>query len=1410
MLAQHKKTPEANLVLVSESNSLLLREDFIRISGCQSETEVRRELSKSRIKNWDRLLEVSKMTPKELIKFCGLCKIQISPLDFIKRLIDGEFKGRVTNAETVGINLFIMAFEQAKRNLRTTSKDVTGYLENVQIRLLSNLDKRSITNSLSRASLSLANNPSGFTGIQHFIIERDETSKIYKWINEPLKVSQGKPVEPILVLSGDAGTGKTTVLKHLYDKLRQDKTPVLGIKADRVAYLDEQQLKTELNLSEDIDRVIVSAIENHDQAVVIIDQIDALSLSLSKNRSQINNYTNLIYELSQIKGIRIIVSCREYDLKYDPRLTQFKNREVVKIGQLTDEQLTPLFDLLNIEFASVDYDLQELLRTPLHLDIFTRLDLQKTELSKLQTLQSLFNALWDQSIQSSETPSELRLIEFLEKLTNDLFENQRIFAHTFDYDEYRDEYTFLLSQNLLVESDDLGKFSFFHQTLFDYTLARVFTTSRLSISKEVGNSHQGLFLRNKIRAVLSFLRGTKIDEYHKEIRKILNGPEFRFHIKVLLIADLCAHKSPTQNEKRLITGIMKDEDLREVVFESIDSPEWFSYLKQSLINDLVNNSKENSFKIRQVCSRLLNHSESLVLSFLKDLPDFEERNHFISEVLFNVKAFSDESFTELFEEVKRYLFEKNHGFLYYHILEHASLEIPDWVLNELFEDVKRRVEKVETKGYYHFELLDHDAYSLYQKVFSNHPRKAYLFFKRCLFFLIESTKMDFFPRHKLEDQAFNHFHKGSKPDHDYHFIIPFSIKEYIITQVEEDPVFASKELKELKDHNFSTPCYLYIWTKIESQGFELDDTYDFILEWLLRAGFNAESRFRKCIETFLKDSYSILNSDQKNKLKSYILTNKDSVRAYQEKKLNPYYGGSQQYFLDQIPQDQLKLDQDLWKLKQELDRKGKILKGEKMRIFASEKAVPTLPTAALPKISYENWVCFFKKYSGIGNNDKRSSLHFENAYNLEKAAKESEDVNKFIDLTSRFVKNTIVPKIYCSRLICGLMEAGADNDKMLEIYEGLIENNEPINNDIDDLLAPINHFINVEKYSEKVFNWLLLCFKDGSQESGIGDVRQGDKESDDHGFMRGFNSVKGSAIFKLTGYTNTKEQFSQVIHSIEEQFQELEEYVICVIVNRLAWLNKYDKEKCLNLFVKLTQNSSSQVLNSAANSAQYMSNVDFARMNDFFKNVIDKVTSEQKMEFYGQLLTVCAEFDYPEAKDLLELAFEQNQKYKVGSLDMVVKYVLDEERSGYIDDLWNRYLVEDGRDFAFKYATFFRKCNPEKFVEFYPYMVSFTKSRAAKERAHEYYDFLLKCMANHPEKCIDLTLGSDHPKPDIRYTALRGEEPLQLIIGCYNALNEYIEDNVYLEKALDAFDDILKNPDYRFGQSNFFNALDRY
>src|SRR5690606_11433817 len=125
-------------------------------------------------------------------------------------------------------------------------------------------------------------------------LQRSEVTEGVKWVEGDL---EGKSnLEKLLVIKGKRGVGKSTILKDIYDELSsKHDCLVLAIKCDQFYYNNLQDLTLQLFNNILSFREFISAVKSADKKVVIIlDQLDALSQTLSSDRRYIQTYVKLI------------------------------------------------------------------------------------------------------------------------------------------------------------------------------------------------------------------------------------------------------------------------------------------------------------------------------------------------------------------------------------------------------------------------------------------------------------------------------------------------------------------------------------------------------------------------------------------------------------------------------------------------------------------------------------------------------------------------------------------------------------------------------------------------------------------------------------------------------------------------------------------------------------------------------------------------------------------------------------------------------------------------------------------------------------------------------------------------------------------------------------------------------------
>ena len=133
--------------------------------------------------------------------------------------------------------------------------------------------------------------------------------------------------------------GKTTVLQDVLKELKERKIPVLSLKADTIKFENFDELQKNLNLKDSIEKILANLSDSFETSVVIIDQIDSLSLSITSDRTQLTRYKELILHILKFQKINVIISCRTFDLNNDFDLSQYQNNTLIEIDCLKIEEV---------------------------------------------------------------------------------------------------------------------------------------------------------------------------------------------------------------------------------------------------------------------------------------------------------------------------------------------------------------------------------------------------------------------------------------------------------------------------------------------------------------------------------------------------------------------------------------------------------------------------------------------------------------------------------------------------------------------------------------------------------------------------------------------------------------------------------------------------------------------------------------------------------------------------------------------------------------------------------------------------------------------------------------------------------------------------------------------------------------
>lgn len=537
-------------------------------------------------------------------------------------------------------------------------------------RMASIKDERQMAETFA-ASQRLAFNSisSELQGLANSYIPRKESELLYEWASGAVSSEQ----KSIRLLVGDAGQGKSVVIKNLIERLEAQGLNCLCLKADALVYKSDFQ--------ERLYNSIAFYTSNDKHIILIVDQIDALSQSLSADRALLNTILSVLAFVAEMQNVRVLVSCRKYDLEYDAVLSTLKDKsEIVELGLLSEENVKSALESLESGLSErIGIETLSILRNVQYLNSFCYLYRRNNKRLDYSNLIEIYDALWD--IAMDGLPSEERRKD-AEKLIFAIAEcirNSETLKPMWQAPtELREVFSYLASNGILMP--DGNAVSFMHQTFYDYVLARMYLSQHKSFVSDIESEFQGLEIRSTVKAVLDYLRGHNELEYASEIQQLFSSGKIRLHIKLLAISILASANDPRQVEKRIVKTIcLEDKRLCIHFFKGVQSEKWFSsalLLWRSLLPDALMGS-QLLFAMVKALSRYSYTHPDQVYTLLDSINDEKTRN-FSRMILF--QGHNDYSYQKVIEEYRKL---DNKSYLLVRCILDATQSNVEFALNEV-------------------------------------------------------------------------------------------------------------------------------------------------------------------------------------------------------------------------------------------------------------------------------------------------------------------------------------------------------------------------------------------------------------------------------------------------------------------------------------------------------------------------------------------------------------------------------------------------------------------------------------------------------------------------------------------------------------------------------------------------------
>ncbi|WP_369374496.1 hypothetical protein AB1046_09060 [Promicromonospora sp. Populi] len=386
----------------------------------------------------------------------------------------------------------------------------------------------------------------------------------------------------LALVVGTGGGGKSAVVYQAASGLESQGAEVLAFRLDRRGgFSSTAGLGKQLGLSTSPVASLRMAADGRD-ALLIIDQLDAVSLASGRLSERYDVIADLIDEAMAVDGVRVILACRLFDVENDHRIRRLDARpdvERLTVKPLPDGAVTGAVEAMGLDAAALTSTQRELLKSPLNLVLLETVASQPGALN-FTSRGSLFEAFWQRKRQTiNDYRPEVRFNDVLARIANTASDQQTLSVSIdiLDADDYISDAHVLASEQVLAIDGD--RVSFFHETFFDYTFARQWLSRQQSMVEFLCAQEQELFRRAQVRQILELLRERDPARFRTEVGAVLAEFDIRFHIKETVMIVFADVSAPTDEDLDLVLHISEaDSPLTRRLWQQIARSSWFDVL----------------------------------------------------------------------------------------------------------------------------------------------------------------------------------------------------------------------------------------------------------------------------------------------------------------------------------------------------------------------------------------------------------------------------------------------------------------------------------------------------------------------------------------------------------------------------------------------------------------------------------------------------------------------------------------------------------------------------------------------------------------------------------------------------------------------------------------------------------------
>ena len=1110
-----------------------------------------------------------------------------------------------------------------------------------------------IDQQLDTGSLSLKSERNEFSEINDSHIEREETDQLFKWIKKnPERDNENRALN-LCMLVANAGMGKTVILKDLYDRLRANDIPVLGLKADKLAATSIKELQDKIGLSIPIFEFIEKCKQKYRTTVILIDQIDALSQSMSTDRSYLQVFKSVIEQYRHDENIRIIISIRTFDLHYDPALQVYRNIETVTVNPLTEGQVLTQLAKLDVHRNMLNSKLLELLKIPNHLNVFSRIYKSNHGSLGFKTLHDMYLELWTQKITnlSPKEPADRKLTrELLYKIADKMFSIQHITVSELQFEDYAQELSYLKSERLLKKEEN--QLQFFHQSFYDFVFAKQFVERGLDLRDYIKNNGQTLHLRSAVKMILNYLRDFDQTMYLKTLKDIFYDSQILFHIKHMILSSVLFHETPLAQETAIVKEAVKESyHLMILFFQHAHSQYWFHFADRNSFLEIL----DGNFNITPKSRYLQPKEQTLLKNKASDflhraaILDYNGSWKFILErrdqsfarrILRATTNWDDPIKYSIFEDCKD--FKQIDPYGYYRTVDNIAHVNPSYAINLMAQDLSNTPLNDGRQ-----DPMGPDV--VLNTLLKTAPTQLFLILFSCFEaeFKTAETEKKFWGNYKYMQVRFQDrdFQKGRASRY---ILLAHSLRN---SAQARNPEFLSF-FETNKDSEIMSVLRLLIFALDSDPIYYSAQTFELCSYLLTLNEIYYDSTIAVESRTLFEKTFPFFNLVEQSKMIKLIKELKFSNEIMiiklgsGKKKISTWWGLTKYYWIKRLPAEIIASDPELKQAELELARRFPDYKDRERSGHVMAGVVQTpIPPKAYKHMKKVQWLDSFKKYDGSKSDFDRPFLKGdiqEHAYALKKCVQE-DPTDEMIDIISSALNDPDIQLKYAVYGLWGLSESEADKKQARELFKQILKL--PMSEELQRVCRYIAENLSKNQNDDSsIIDFLLSCALDFSLDHADLDPLEEDT-SVDNLVTQGLNTASGSAASALVHIIDSN-YFDQVFRTLKIVFEIAPAHCRAAALYQFAYLMNADPARAFEIFSGVVNNENSiHVLASSIWSMHYMANYNFEALIPAFERLVSaNCLGQDDSQALFNILYFSDLYDKTDANALL-YRFMENNKY---------------------------------------------------------------------------------------------------------------------------------------------------------------------